>query len=80
MMAYVPLLDPINALQPLWYLLLLPLAFGISVIYKAMRMPRLDRFWRQVALMTTQIVLAMIGLALCLVVLVQVLIPLIPLE
>jgi hypothetical protein len=30
--------------------------------------------------MTTQIVLAMIGLALCLVVLVQVLIPLIPLE
>ena len=71
---YIPLLEPLNALQGVWYLLLIPLAFGISVIYKAMRLPDLDQFWRHTALMTTQIVLAMVALAICLAILVQVLI------
>ena len=77
-LAYIPFLDPIDAFHDWWYLLLVPLSFGISVIYKALRMPRLDGFWRQVAIMTTQIVIGMIALAICLVVLVQVLIPLLP--
>ena len=75
-LAWIPFLEPINALQPWWYLLLVPLSFGISVIYKSMRLPRLERFWRQVAIMTTQIVLAMVALAIGLAVLIQVVIPL----
>ena len=74
-LAWVPFLEPINALQAWWYMLIVPLAFGISVIYKAMRLPRMARFWRQVALMTTQIVLAMVALAIGLAVLIQLVIP-----
>jgi hypothetical protein len=80
LLSYMPLLDPIDAFQDWWYLLLLPLSFGISVIYKALRMSSLEGFWRQVTVMTTQIVLGMIALAVCLVLLVQVLIPLLPVK
>jgi hypothetical protein len=79
-LAYVPLLEPIAFFHEWWYLLLLPLSFGISMIYKAMRMEQLDGFWRQVSVMTAQIILAMIGLSICLIVLVQVIIPLIPVQ
>lgn len=78
LLSYIPFIDPINALQSWWYLLVVPLSFGVTVIYKALRMPRLDRFWRQVFLMTAQIVMAMIALAIVLVVLVQVVVPLFP--
>ncbi len=76
----IPFLHPINALQGFWYLLVLPLSFGISVIYKAMRMPSLERFWRHVTIMTSQIILYMIALAIVLVLLVQVVIPRLPAE
>lgn len=80
MLAWTPFLEPMNALQSWWYLLLIPLAFGISMIYKALRLNKLDRFWPQVALMTTQVVLAMAGLAIGLAFVIEVLIPLIPAE
>lgn len=54
-----PFLDPLE-LHSLWWLFLLPLALGISVAYKAVRMPTLDGYLRAVAVMTTQIVVAMI--------------------
>ncbi len=75
LVAYIPFLDPIQGAHVWWYLLLVPLAFGVSVIYRALRMPRLDRYWRSVWMMTMQIVLAMVGLAVALVVLVDVVIP-----
>ncbi len=75
---YIPFLYPINFFQTYWYLLLIPLAFGISVIYKAMRVHDLRTLWWQVGVMTAQIVLAMIGLAICLVILVQGVVPLLP--
>lgn len=78
LLAYIPFVHPIAAFHVWWYLLLLPLSFGVSVIYKALRMPSLDSFWHEVMVMTIQIVLAMIGLAICLVLLVQVLIPALP--
>ena len=56
------------------------LSFGISVVYKAMRMPSLEGFWRQVTIMTSQIILYMIALAIVLVILVQVVIPRLPAE
>ena len=79
-LAWIPFLEPLNALQDFWYLLLIPLSFGISVIYKALRMPSLTGFWRQVAMMTIQIVLAMIGLTICLIFLVQVIVPMLPID
>lgn len=58
-----PFLDPLN-LHALWWLFLLPLALGISITYKAVRMPTLDGYVRAVLVMTTQIVIAMILLGL----------------
>jgi hypothetical protein len=78
LLAYIPFLEPISFFQQWWYVLLVPLSFGISVIYKALRMGSLRGFWRQVAIMTTQIVLGMIALAIGLTVLIQVIIPLLP--
>ena len=80
LLAYIPFIHPINLFHDWWYLLLIPLAFGISIIYKALRLPTLDGFWPQVGIMTAQIVLAMIGLAVFLVLIVAVVIPLIPAE
>ncbi len=80
LVGYIPFLHPINHLQGFWYLLVLPLSFGISVIYKAMRMPSLEGFWRQVTIMTSQIILYMIALAIVLAILVQVVIPRLPAE
>ncbi len=77
---YVPFVDPINVFHDWWYLLLIPLSFGISVIYRALKMRDLDRFWRAVAMMTVQIVLVMAALAVALVVLVELAIPLLPAE
>lgn len=78
LLAYIPFVTPINLFLSWWYLLLIPLSFGIAVIYKAMRVYDLNTYWRQVSVMTAQIILAMIGLALCLVVLVQVIVPMLP--
>ncbi|MHC4768045.1 MAG: hypothetical protein ACYTEI_04960 [Planctomycetota bacterium] len=77
---YIPFVDPINVFHDWWYLLLIPLSFGISVIYRALKMRDLDRFWRAVAMMTVQIVLVMAALAVVLVVLVELAIPLLPAE
>ena len=77
---WVPFIDPISVFHDWWYLLLVPLSFGISVIYRALKMPSLDRFWRAVAMMTVQIVLVMAALAVALVVLVELVIPWLPAE
>lgn len=54
-----PFLDPID-LHNSWYWLLIPMAFGISVVYKAVRMQTLDRYWLQVLNLTVQIVFGMV--------------------
>ena len=79
-LAYIPFLTPISIFHDYSYLLLVPLSFGISVVYKALRLPSLDGCWRHVAVMTTQIVIAMILLAIGLTVLVQLVVPLLPVE
>ncbi|MGD9693163.1 MAG: hypothetical protein AB7G17_10270 [Phycisphaerales bacterium] len=65
LLAYRPFLDPLPV-HELWWTLLLPLAFFISFSYKAVRLPDHDlapaRFLRHVAVMTAQIVLAMVAL------------------
>ncbi len=79
-LAYVPFLEPIRALQEAWYLLLVPLSFGIAVIYRALKLPTLDHYWRAVGTMTLQILLWMAALAAGLVVVVQGFLPRLPVE
>ena len=79
-LAYTPFKTPINALHDWWYLLLIPLAFGIALTYKAMRLYDLRYIWTQTLLMTAQIVLAMIGLAIALAIFVLWIIPRLPVE
>jgi hypothetical protein len=79
-LAWTPFINPLNLFHEWWYLLLLPLSFGIAVTYKAVRMPNLERFWREAMAMTAQIVLAMLGLAILVMLLVQVAIPLLPVQ
>ena len=58
-LAWRPLLDPLP-LDDGWFLLLLPLALLISIGYKAVRVGDMRRYWREVAIMTVQVILAMI--------------------
>jgi len=80
LLAWIPFIYPLNVFHEWWYVLLLPLALGISIVYKGVRMVDLAGFWRQVMIMTAQIVLAMVALAILLMVIVQVCIPLLPVD
>ena len=76
LIAWIPFLEPMPSPGSWWPLFLIPLAVGISIVYKAVRLDRLDRFPRAVLVMTGQIVGAMVFLAVVLGLVVQVLIPL----
>ncbi len=72
--AWRPFLDPIN-LHDWWYFLLLPLALGISIAYKAVRVRTMEHFWRNVAIMTVHLIAAMIVLAVAAYLLIILIIP-----
>lgn len=55
-------IDPLDA-HGVWWIALVPMALLISMAYKAVRLPTLDRYWQQVVSMTVQVTLAMLGLA-----------------
>ena len=76
LVAWIPFLQPMPSPGPWWPLFLLPLSLGIAMVYKAVRTVDLRRYPREVIVMTTQIVGAMVGLAIVLALIVQVLIPL----
>ncbi len=78
MIGYVPFLDPINAFHEWWFVLLIPMSFGISVIYRALKLPSLEHYWRAVMTMTAQIVLVMAALGIALVIVVVLIIPRLP--
>lgn len=75
-LAYTPFLDPIDA-HRWWFLLLIPMAIGVSVVYKAVRMVSLERYWRHVASMTTGIIMGIILLGAAMYVLIEWVMPLI---
>lgn len=58
-LAWRPFLDPLP-LEQWWYLLLVPLALLISIGYKAVRVGDMRRYWRDVVIMTAQVILVMI--------------------
>jgi len=76
LLAWRPFLDPLDA-HDVWYLLLIPLALGISWSYKAVRVRSLDEFWRQMLAMTIQTIVAMIALGLAVFIFVEHLVPMI---
>lgn len=69
-LAWRPFLDPLDA-HDLWWWFLLPLAFGVSVVYKAIRLPSMRRFWWQAMRMGVQIVAVMIALSIILYIIVE---------
>lgn len=76
LLAYTPFLDPLD-LHTAWWLTLVPLAFGISVVYKAVRVRDFKGYWGQVLMMTVQIILGIIGISAALFMLTEVVIPVI---
>ena len=76
LLSWIPFLEPMNWLQSIWYVLLIPLAFGISASYKAMRVVDMRHYWRHVGMMTSQIVIIIAALAVGLMLFVKFLIPL----
>ena len=63
-LAYTPFIDPLD-LHDIWFVLIVPLAFGIALAYKAVRCGQAKRYPRQVLMMTVQIVvgIALLGVA-----------------
>ena len=53
-------------------------SFGIALVYKALRMPKLEHVWRATGVMTVQILLGLFGLALAFLVLVKIVVPMLP--
>lgn len=76
---YTPFLDPVSLrfpqLHDWWWLTLLPIAFFVSMAYKGVRLHTLNHFWKQVITMTLQIILAMIGLAIGIYLLIEIVVP-----
>lgn len=77
-LGWVPFITPLHALQPIWWLSLLPLAFGIAIVHKSLRAGRFDRFWREVLVATIWIVGGVVGLGIVFAILVEWLIPMVP--
>jgi hypothetical protein len=74
MLAWRPFLDPLQ-LHQYWWAFLVPLSLGISIAYKAVRLHDLRHYWREVAVMTAQIVLAMILLGIAMFIFLEFLLP-----
>ncbi len=62
-LAYRPFIDALN-IDRYWYFTLIPLALGISLTFKAVRVQTFDSFPRQVLTMAALIILGIIGLGL----------------
>lgn len=60
-LAWRPFIDPVDA-HDWWFLLLFPIAFLVSLSWKAVRVDDVKRLPRPVLVMTAQVVLAMLGL------------------
>ena len=80
LLAWTPFMMPMPGVQQQWLWLLIPLIFGIAMMYKAVRVESIEDggYWRQVGLMTLQILGVFIGLGVGFLILVQFLVPMLP--
>ncbi len=76
--AWVPFMQPLPGVQANWLWLLPILIFGIAMMYKAVRVVDLANYWREVGTMTMQVLLAFLGLATGVFIIVQWIVPLLP--
>lgn len=60
-LAWRPFLEPLMFFQERWYWLLPPLAFAVALVWKALKLPTLERLWIETIKLTVTIVLAMAG-------------------
>lgn len=67
-------LEPLP-IQDQWWLTLIPLALFVSIAYKAVRVRTFRGFWAQVLIMTLQIIVAMIALAVAIYLFVELIVP-----
>jgi hypothetical protein len=74
LLAYTPFIDPLN-LHRVWYVLIVPLAFGVAIVHKAIRVGDMKHYPRQVVAMTLQVVGSMAALGLVSYLLIQHIIP-----
>ncbi|MBK7406533.1 MAG: hypothetical protein IPJ41_18540 [Phycisphaerales bacterium] len=72
--AWRPFLDPLN-LHAWWWMLLVPLSFGIAVTYRATRVATFEGFWLKAVILTVQIVLSMFLLGIASYLFIQVAVP-----
>ncbi|MCH2139041.1 MAG: hypothetical protein MK074_08335 [Phycisphaerales bacterium] len=66
LLAWIPFLEPMHFMQPLWYLLSVPLLIGIAMVHKALRVPQSGTWLRASSIMTAQALLGLIALTLVL--------------
>ncbi len=72
--SYRPFLDPLN-LHDQWYMLVIPIAFLVSLAYKSVRVDDLRKLPRQTVAMTLQIIFGMIALGLLVYVVIEHVLP-----
>lgn len=77
-LAWTPLLQPMPGAIQWWWVLVVPLVLGVSVVWKAVRLSAMDRYWREVVTMSVQVLLGMAALAAGLMILVRVIVPMLP--
>ncbi|MFM2165500.1 MAG: hypothetical protein RL325_1937 [Planctomycetota bacterium] len=80
LLAWTPFLQPAPGVHQWWWLLVVPMAIGVSMAYKAIRVHDLAEWPKAVARMSLQVVAAIVGIAIGLYLLVIVLLPHLPAE
>ncbi len=79
-LAWTPILEPAPGVAQWWWALSIPMAFFLAMAYKATRVTDITDFWRSTIKMTLQILASMVGIAVGLALLIQVLLPMLPAE
>ncbi len=79
-LAWTPLLQPAPGAEHWWWMLVVPMAVGIAMSYKAIRTKDLRDWPRDVLRMSVQVLVAVVGIAVGLYLLVIVLLPHLPAE
>jgi hypothetical protein len=80
LLAWTPFLQPAPGVDRWWWLLVAPLAIGLSIAYKAIRVKDLAELPRASLVMTVQIVAGLAALAVALFILVILVLPHLPAE
>ncbi len=74
----IPFLEPFSGLGVFWWVLMLPLVFGIAVAYRATHDVSIEGFWTRTSLFTIKSMVAMTALAAALYLFVYLGLPLLP--